>query len=89
MFGRRPTSSVPRPADRPGVPAAPVRSQTPGQLAYEARRAARAGMSVEKWREARIRAQAEAQAAIEAARPRPQRPPSLFRRLLDRAHKPL
>ena len=46
-------------------------------------------MSVEKWREARIRAQAEAQAAIEAARPRPQRPPSLFRRLLDRAHKPL
>lgn len=89
MFGRRNATPDARPADRPAGQGIAARPQTAGQLAYEARRAAKAGMSVEKWRQVRARTQAEAQAAIEAARPKPQRPPSLFRRLLDRAHKPL
>ena len=62
-----------------------------GQRAYEAKRAAKAGMSLDKWLAAKEREQAsearERQKAIEAAKP--QKKPGLISRLLDRAHKPL
>lgn len=64
---------------------------TDGQRAYEARRAAKAGLSLDKWLAAKERdrlAEEKAKAkAVEAAKP--PKPPGFFRRLLDRAHKPL
>lgn len=62
-----------------------------GQRAYEAKRAAKAGLSLDKWLAAKERdrlAEERARAkTIEAAKP--PKPPGLLRRLLDRAHKPL
>ena len=62
-----------------------------GQRAYEAKRAAKAGMSLDKWlaskqrqQEAEIRAKEK---AAEAAKPA--KKPGLLSRLLERAHKPL
>lgn len=67
------------------------RTLTEGQRVYETKRAAKAGMSLEKWLASKQRQQeAEAQAkakAVEAAKP--PKPPGLFARLLDRAHRPL
>jgi hypothetical protein len=64
---------------------------TAGQRAYEARRAARAGLSLDKWLAAKERdrlAEEKAKAkALEAVKPT--KPPGFLRRLLDRAHKPL
>ena len=64
---------------------------TEGQRAYEAKRAAKAGMSLDKWLAAKQReVEAEAKAklkTVEAAKPA--KPPGLLTRLLDRAHKPL
>ena len=64
---------------------------TEGQRAYEAKRAAKAGMSLEKWlnsKQRQIDAEArEKQKATEAAKA--PKKPGLFTRLLDRAHKPL
>jgi hypothetical protein len=64
---------------------------TEGQRAYEARRAAKAGLSLDKWLASKQREQEaetrEKQKAAEAARPT--KKPSLISRLLDRAHKPL
>lgn len=64
---------------------------TEGQRAYEAKRAAKAGMSLEKWLSTKQREQAaetrEKQKAVEAAKPA--KKPGLISRLLDRAHKPL
>lgn len=62
-----------------------------GQRAYEARRAARAGVSLEKWlaqkeRERKTEARAQERAAKPAAEPKK---PGLLSRLLDRAHRPL
>jgi hypothetical protein len=69
----------------------PAKTLTEGQRAYEAKRAAKAGMSLDKWLALKQReADAEAKAklkAIEAAKP--PKPPGLFSRLLDRAHRPL
>jgi hypothetical protein len=66
---------------------------TEGQRAYEARRAAKAGMTLEKWlaekdRRARLDA---AEAAREAAVAKPAEPEKKgwFGRLLDKAHQPL
>jgi hypothetical protein len=62
-----------------------------GQRAYEAKRAAKAGMSLDKWLASKERqAQAEARAkqkAVEAVKP--PKKPGLLSRLLERAHKPL
>ena len=62
-----------------------------GQRAYETKRAAKAGMNLEKWLAAKERdrlAEEKAKAkAIEATLP--PKPPGFFRRLLDRAQKPL
>lgn len=62
-----------------------------GQRAYEAKRAARAGMSLERWlaqknREKAAEARAQEQASKPAEAPKK---PGLLSRLLDRAHKPL
>lgn len=64
---------------------------TEGQRAYEARRAAKAGMSLDKWlaakekdREAEEKARAK---AVEAQKP--PKPPGFFSRLIDRLHQPL
>ncbi len=64
---------------------------TEGQRAYEAKRAARAGMSLERWLESKEKQQAaEARARErEAAAPKPAKKPGLFGRLLERAQKPL
>lgn len=67
-----------------------AKTLTEGQRAYEAKRAAKAGMSLDKWLDAKQRQQeAEARAklkAVVAAKPKKQ---GFFSKLLDRAHKPL
>ncbi len=60
---------------------------TEGQRAYEQKRAAKAGKSLDTWLDAK-RKQQEA-AAREAAPPPPPKKAGLIRRLIDRAHKPL
>jgi len=62
-----------------------------GQRAYEAKRAAKAGMSLDKWLNSKQRqVEAETRAKVKAAEAvKPPKKPGLFARLLDRAHKPL
>ena len=69
----------------------PRSTLTPGQLAYEKRRAAKAGVSLEKWlaSKAREAAQESRQEAKIARAAKPAKPPGLLSRLIDRAHKPL
>lgn len=64
---------------------------TEGQRAYEAKRAAKAGMSLEKWLAAKQKERAqEARAREQAAKPPPPpKKPGFFGRLLERARKPL
>lgn len=62
-----------------------------GKRAYEARRAAKAGLSLDKWLAAKERdrlaeEKTRAKAMLAAL---PPKPPGFFRRLLDRLHKPL
>ena len=61
-----------------------ARELTEGQRAYEAKRAAKAGMSLEKWLAGK-----EKQQAVEQKAEKPKKPPGLISRWLDRAHKPL
>jgi hypothetical protein len=74
-----------------GTTVPPTKTLTEGQRAYEAKRAAKAGMSLEKWLASKDRErEAEAKArlkAVEAAKP--PKPPGFFGRLLERAHRPL
>jgi hypothetical protein len=67
------------------------RTLTEGQRAYEAKRAAKAGMSLDKWlnskqrqQEAETRAREKAVVAV-----KPPKKPGLFSRLLERAQRPL
>ena len=64
---------------------------TEGQRAYEAKRASKAGMSLDKWlasKERQLQAEARAkQKATEATKP--PKKAGLLSRLLERAHKPL
>jgi hypothetical protein len=62
-----------------------------GQRAYEARRAAKAGMSLDKWLAAKEKERAqEAKAREEAAKPPPPpKKPGFIARLLEKAQKPL
>ncbi len=68
-----------------------TRQMTEGQRAYEAKRAAKAGVSLEKWLSQKERdRQQEVKAREEAAKPPPPpKKPGFFSRLLDKAHKPL
>jgi hypothetical protein len=67
------------------------RTLTEGQRAYEAKRAAKAGMSLDKWLSSKQRQlEADARAKAKAAdSQKPVKKPGLLSRLLDRAHKPL
>jgi hypothetical protein len=74
------------------------RKMTEGQRAYEAKRAAKAGVSLDKWlaqKEKQARAERESAGAVAgraAAAPahgRPAKKPGFFARLLERARKPL
>ena len=61
-----------------------------GQRAYEARRAAKAGMSLEKWLAAKAQdEQAESRGRERAASAKPAKKPGLISRLLERAQRPL
>ncbi|MBR0651741.1 hypothetical protein GXW78_18875 [Roseomonas terrae] len=66
---------------------------TEAQRAYEAKRAAKAGMSLDKWladKEKRAAAEArEEAAAAKAAASAPAKKPGFFGRLLEKAQKPL
>ena len=63
------------------------RKMTEQQRAYEQKRAAKAGMSLDKWLASKER---EKQQAVVAKKPaEPAKPPGFLSRLLDRAHKPL
>jgi hypothetical protein len=70
---------------------ASARTLTEGQHAYEAKRAAKAGMTLDKWLASKARQQeAEAKARLKAAEPaKPPKPPGFFSRLLERAQRPL
>jgi hypothetical protein len=66
----------------------PSKALTEGQRAYEAKRAAKAGMSLDKWLSVKDR-QANEAAKVKAAEAKPTKPPGFFTRFLDKAHKPL
>ena len=67
-----------------------TRTLTEGQRAYEAKRAAKAGMSLERWLDSKQRAaEAEARAREKAAEPPKPKKNTLFSRLMERAQKPL
>lgn len=68
-----------------------ARTLTEGQRAYEAKRAAKAGMSLDKWLDSKQRQQeAEKRAQQKAAQAaKPPKKPGFFGRLLERAQRPL
>ncbi|GAB0114478.1 hypothetical protein [Acidisoma sp. C75] len=63
------------------------RKLTESQRAYEAKRAAKAGMSLDKWLAAKE--QEKKAASVAKQPPAAAKPPGFFSKLLDRAHKPL
>jgi hypothetical protein len=92
MFGRKDKvpGQAPAPPVAPRTSAGPARSGSPGKQAYEARRAQKAGMGLDKWmaekdRRALAERNAEQQARVRAEPTKP----GLLRRLLDRAHRPI
>ena len=68
-----------------------TRAMSEGQRAYETKRAARAGLSLEKWLAQKERDKQQEVRAQEKAAKAPEKPKKrgLISRLLDRAHKPL
>ena len=67
-----------------------TKDMSEGQRAYEARRAAKAGMSLEKWLDGKERdKRVEAREREKAAKKAEPKKPGLFSRLLERAQKPL
>ena len=78
-----------RSTNPPTAKAAPPVNLPPGKQAYEARRAAKAGVSLERWMaDKQRRAQSELDAARKARAKAQVKKPGLLRRLLERAHKP-
>ncbi len=67
----------------------PSKALTEGQRSYEAKRAAKAGMSLDKWLAAKDREANKAAAQARKAEAKPVKPPGFFSRLIDKAHKPL
>ncbi|MEN0073055.1 MAG: hypothetical protein AAGC69_01645 [Paracraurococcus sp.] len=67
------------------------RKMTEAQRAYEAKRAAKAGMSLEKWLAHKEKDAALERAELAKARQAapPDRKPGFFARLLEKAQKPL
>lgn len=78
-------------AKTPGARTLSARALTEGQLAYEAKRAAKAGMSLDKWLNSKQREkEAEAKAKLKAVEAtKPPKPAGFFGRLLERAQRPL
>ncbi len=72
---------------------AKLQELTEGQRAYEARRAAKAGVSLDKWlaeKDRRAKAEDEAAAKLAAAtRVAEPEKKGWFGRIMDRAHKPI
>ncbi len=69
----------------PTEPRTTARPMTDAQRDYERKRAAKAGMSLDKWLD-----QKQKQAEAEAPKPtKPARKKGLLSRLIDRAHEPL
>ncbi len=66
-----------------------ARVLTEGQRAYEAKRAAKAGMSLEKWLASKQREAAKAADVARKAEVKPAKKPGFFGRLIEKAHKPL
>jgi hypothetical protein len=68
-----------------------TKTLTEGQRAYEAKRAAKAGVSLDKWLATKQRQQQEEERARKKAAepPKPAKKPGLFSRLMERAQKPL
>jgi hypothetical protein len=61
-----------------------------GQRVYEAKRAAKAGMSLEKWLNAKEKDRlAETRARQKVAEPEKPKKPNFLSKLLERAQKPL
>ena len=67
------------------------KTMTEGQRSYEAKRAAKAGMSLDKWLAAKERDRvAEEKAKQKTVEPpKPAKPPGFLARLLERAQRPL
>ena len=67
------------------------RTLSEGQRAYEAKRAAKAGMSLDKWLAVKERQQQEEERARKKATepPKPPKKPGLLSRIMERAQKPL
>jgi folate-dependent phosphoribosylglycinamide formyltransferase PurN len=80
-----------RRCQKSAIMAKPQRILTEGQRAYEAKRAEKAGMSLERWlAEKERRQQEEERARRKAAEPpKPPKKPGFLARLIERAHKPL
>jgi hypothetical protein len=71
---------------------AKMQELTDGQRAYEARRAAKAGVSLDKWlaeKDRRMQAEAAAAAKLVVEKPREPEKKGWFGRLMDRANKPI
>lgn len=67
-------------------PMADSKRMTDAQRAYEQKRAAKAGKSLDSWLDQKRKQQ---EAAAKQAAPPPPKKAGLIRRLIDRAHKPL
>ena len=70
------------------------RKMTEAQRAYEAKRAAKAGLTLERWLERKEKAAAGEREAAAAGKPRApaagaKEKPGFFARLLEKAQKPL
>jgi hypothetical protein len=77
--------------DQQGATLKTPKTLSDGQRAYEAKRAEKAGMSLEKWLSSKQRQlEMETRAKEKAAEPvKPTKRPGLLSRLLERAQKPL
>jgi hypothetical protein len=67
-----------------------ARNLSEGQRAYEAKRAAKAGVSLERWLEMKEKdRQADARTRVQANEAAKPKKPGLLSKLLERAQKPL
>ena len=69
-----------------------TKQMTQGQRAYEAKRAAKAGVSLDKWMDQKARERAAEEKAREKAASKaaePAKKPGFLSRLMERATKPL
>ena len=88
--GTRPKPTIAPVPVRPVPAAKPLQGASKGKQAYEARRAEKAGMGLDKWMaEKDRRVQTERDAVLRVQQKAVAKKPGLLRRLLDRAHRPI